>query len=352
MNNISNFKKQILNFPELWKYTNPKEFKNSNDKFIPKNKNLDFQTDKNQIIIYNGSIINIANNLNNYIKIKSKYSIKVKKNTSLDNPIYIKHYINEGDKNLFLNYKLKFEIGKNSNLKIVNQEIFSINQCIKIDFDLLLDNNSNLNLINHSEKPETKQLLNFSAKLNKNAKLAIHPIDINGKLIKNNYFIYLNKQGSECSFNGFSLLNKKEHIDNYIEIYHNSQYTISRLNYNSITKGYSKNILFAKAIIQKDSSNSEAYQKNNNLMLSSTSIIHSNPQLEIYNNDVKCTHGSTTGQIDEEAIFYMKSRGIKDSTAKRILISGFLNDIINTIKINDIKKYFLEKIDCYLEDVN
>ena len=94
-----------------------------------------------------------------------------------------------------------------------------------------------LNLINHSEKPNTKQLLNFSANLNKNAKLAIHPIDINGKLIKNNYFIHLNKQGSECLFNGFSLTDKKEHIDNYIEIYHNNKFTISRLNYKSITKG-------------------------------------------------------------------------------------------------------------------
>ena len=164
--------------------------------------------------------------------------------------------------------------------------------------------------------------------------------------------VYLNEEGSECLFNGFSLIDKKEHVDNYVEIYHNNKHTISRLNYKSITKGYGKNILFAKAIIQKNSSNSEAYQKNNNLMLSPKSIIHSNPQLEIYNNDVKCTHGSTTGQIDDEAIFYMRSRGITEALAKKILISGFLHETINQIELIDIKKYFFKKIDTYLKDVN
>tara|TARA_B100000959_G_C14878385_1_gene581435 strand:+ start:18 stop:1076 length:1059 start_codon:yes stop_codon:yes gene_type:complete len=352
MKTISNIKKTDLNNKELWKYTDFKEFKNSTVKFTPKSKYLNSSINKNEIIIYNGSIIEIAENLKNNIKIISGYKVKIKQNTIFKNPVFIKHFISDGDKNSFLKYKINFEISKNSKVTIINKEIFSINQCINIEFDLLLNDNSNLNLINHSEKPNTKQLLNFSANLNKNAKLTIHPIDINGKLIKNNYFIHLNKEGSECLFNGFSLIDKKEHIDNYIEIYHNNKFTISRLNYKSITKGHGKNILFAKAIIQKDSSNSEAYQKNNNLMLSPTSIIHSNPQLEIYNNDVQCTHGSTTGQLDEDAIFYMRSRGITETQAKRILISGFLNDVINQIELIDIKKYFLKKLDAYLEDVN
>ena len=348
---------------EQWKYTNPKKFTSCTFDFIPNNKTLNIKCNDNELIIHNGIIYlkgdifkqnNILlNNLNkDSSQIQRGISLKIPKNTIIEKPIKIKHIIDNGDRNSFFNYKNFIEVGKNSSVTLINEELFPITHCINITFEVSINDGANLDIINHSEKPDTKQLLNFSANLSRNSKLNIHSIDIKGKLIKNNYFIYLNKEGSECSFNGFNLIDKKDHIDNYVEIYHNSKHTISNLNYKSITSGSSTSILFAKAIIAKHSSDSQAYQKNNNLMLSPKSTIHSNPQLEIYNNDVQCSHGSTTGALDEDQIFYMRTRGISKEEAKKILISSFLNETIDRIDFSNIKNYFFKKIDNYLLNVS
>ena len=113
-----------------------------------------------------------------------------------------------------------------------------------------------------------------------------------------------------------------------------------------------KSILYAKAVIKKNSSNSEAHQKNNNIILSKKSVIHSNPQLEIYNDDVKCSHGSTTGQIDEEAIHYMRTRGINEADAKKLILQSFLNDIVEKISLEDLQDSIKSEIETYLKNVN
>ena len=109
--------------------------------------------------------------------------------------------------------------------------------------------------------------------------------------------------------------------------------------------------MFAKAIIEKMSANSEAYQKNNNLMMSPKSIINANPQLKIYNDDVKCTHSSTTGDLDDEIIYYMATRGIKPNHAKQLMLKGFLDETLNKIEIDYFKLYILNKIDQHLNHV-
>ena len=108
--------------------------------------------------------------------------------------------------------------------------------------------------------------------------------------------------------------------------------------------------MYAKAIIKKNSSFSEAYQKNNNLMLSKKSTIHSNPQLEIYNNDVQCSHGSTTGELDDESIYYMMTRGINKNDAKNLLLKGFYQEILNKISSINIKEYLNKKLDNYFSN--
>ena len=121
-------------------------------------------------------------------------------------------------------------------------------------------------------------------------------------------------------------------------------------NYKIIAEGNAKSILFVKSIIKKDSHHSEAYQKNNNLILSDKSTVHSNPQLEIYNDDVKCSHGSATGQIDDEAIYYMRTRGINEKLAKQLILNSFIDEIIEKISALDIQKNIKHKIKSYLKD--
>ena len=375
---------------EQWKYTNSDIFKNFNLNFNPACKTLKQKCNLNEIIIYNGEVTqcgkNIKNdkiqihniydaldkNINNFKKIfntiapeaqdlyfnynTSNYSggyyLYIPKNLILDYVITIKNIISDGSNEAFSNYRNFIYCDENVKATILNEETFPIHQCINIACETYINKNAQLEIINHSEKPQTKQIYNFSACINENSKLDYHAIDISGNLLKNGYYINLNKPGSECLFNGFNIANNKEHNDNYIQINHNSPHTISNLNYKIISDGNAKSILFVKSIIKKDSHHSEAYQKNNNLILSDKSIVHSNPQLEIYNDDVKCSHGSATGQIDDEAIYYMRTRGINEKSAKQLILNSFLDEIVKKISPLDIQKNIKHKIQNYLKDVS
>ena len=373
---------------EQWKYTNINNFKNFNSIFIPKNNVLQKKCKPYEIIMYNGylykcgsSIENekivisniseaVDNNVNNCKKIFNSilpkkqdvylghntlnhnfgYYIHIPDNLKNDKTIIIKNIIDQGDQSSFLNYRNLVHCGKNVEIKILNEEIFLIDQCINIAFETYINENSNLEIINHCEKPATTQIYNFSASINNNSNLNYHALDISGNLLKNNYYINLNGSGSSCFFNGFNISNNKEHNDNYIQINHNSPHTISNLNYKIIANKISKSILFVKSIINKDSHHSEAYQKNKNLILSDKAIVHANPQLEIYNDDVQCSHGSATGQIDDEAIYYMRTRGINEKLAKELILNSFIDENIEKISDIEIQQKLKLKIKNYLSN--
>ena len=178
------------------------------------------------------------------------------------------------------------------------------------------------------------------------------PIDISGKLIKKNYFISLNEENSSIDYNSLNLLNNNNHIDNFVNVEHLNKHTYSSTNHKNILSGFSKSVFYNKAIINDNASNSEANQKNKNLMLSNKGVVHSNPQLEIYNNDVKCSHGSTTGEIDDEILFYMQSRGLKKTECKKIILYGFANEIINKIKNEKIENIIQKNINEWLNNVS
>ena len=132
---------------------------------------------------------------------------------------------------------------------------------------------------------------------------------------------------------------------------HKNNHTFSSTNHKNILSEKSNGIFYTKAIIQNKSFNSQANQKNNNLMLSDTSVVHSTPQLEIYNYDVKCSHGSTTGEIDDETLFYMQRRGIKKQDCKKIILHGFANQILNHINKSTIKNEIEQKVNLWLNNV-
>ena len=135
-----------------------------------------------------------------------------------------------------------------------------------------------------------------------------------------------------------------------IEINHKNKHTYSQCIQKNILSKNSKAIFYNKSIINKNSANSEANQSNKNIMLSSTATVHSNPQLEIYNNDVKCSHGSTTGQLDSEMLFYLQSRGINLERAKMMLLSGFLNEFVESLNAKKYPNYLMNKINSWLNN--
>ena len=319
----------ILSLADLIKKKNKLYLKNFN-KIIPQ---------ENKFILYNTAYFH-----NGYY-----FDIKKKSNNAY---IFIDNKIKTTSKNNFTNDRLIFNFNKHSKSTIFLNEKNIKDIKNNSVYELYLDDNSTVDFIIHSNQPNATKILNFSANINKNATLNFYTIDISGELIKNNYYITLNKKNSICNFNGVGLLNKKNHIDNYIEINHNKKHTISNLNYNNILNDYSKGVFYAKTTINKECSQVEASQSNKNMLLSKSASIQSNPQLIINNDDVQCSHGSTTGEIDSDALFYMQSRGIKLEQAKKMLLKSFLSKLIDEIKDQKALKIITEQINSWIKNVN
>jgi len=148
--------------------------------------------------------------------------------------------------------------------------------------------------------------------------------------------------------NCLSLSRKSQHIDNSIIVNHNNPHTQSSQIAKSVLFDESTGVFNGRTVVQKDAQKIVAYQSNKNLLLSKSAKMNSNPQLEIYADDVKCSHGSTTGQLDEDALFYFQSRGIPKNEAFILLISGFVAEVMEEIKFAPIRSYINQKINLWI----
>lgn len=162
-------------------------------------------------------------------------------------------------------------------------------------------------------------------------------IDLGGALVRNDLNVVLDGEGGECTLNGLYMGTGRQHVDNHTRIDHVKPYCTSREFYKGVLDGQSRGVFNGKIYIHKFASRTDAYQLNKNLLLSDDAVINTKPQLEIYNNDVKCSHGSTIGQLDRDSLFYLRSRGMDLEAAKSLLTYAFAREIIDRIKIEPIR---------------
>ena len=155
--------------------------------------------------------------------------------------------------------------------------------------------------------------------------------------------VFLNGSDSYCNLNGLYVTANSQHQDNNINIEHAQPNTTSRLAYKGILDGRSKAVFGGTVLVQQNAQKTDAIQSDKNLVLSPNAEVDSKPALFIYADDVKCGHGATAGNIDEETIFYMRSRGLDIETASKMLIYGFAKEVIDTVHNNELKLY-LESI--------
>jgi Fe-S cluster assembly protein SufD len=160
-----------------------------------------------------------------------------------------------------------------------------------------------------------------------------------GNFIRNNSILDMDGENSDAKFNGLYIPKDKEHFDNYILIKHIQPQCTSNQNYKGIMDNQSTAVFLGKVNVARNAQKTNAYQSNRNLLLSKQAKVSSKPQLEIYADDVACSHGSTTGQLDAEAIFFMQSRGISRDNAIRLLLFAFASDILEDIQHDEIKAY-------------
>ena len=173
--------------------------------------------------------------------------------------------------------------------------------------------------------------------LERNGNVSSHSISLGGALVRNDVNVVLDGEGGECTLNGFYMVSGDRHVDNHTRIDHVKPHGTSRQLYKGVLDGRSRGVFNGKIYVHKGAEKTDARQTNNNLLLSLDALIDTKPQLEIYNNDVKCTHGSTIGQLDQDAIFYLRSRGIGVESARRLLTYAFASDVIGRIRIDSVR---------------
>jgi Fe-S cluster assembly protein SufD len=182
----------------------------------------------------------------------------------------------------------------------------------------------------------------------RNANVASHSVLLGGGLVRNNVHPVLSGEGAECLINGLFLGNGQQHLDNYMYVEHTSPHASSRQFYNGILDGHAHGVFHGRIVVHKNAQKTDAKQTNRNLLLSDDAQIDTKPQLEIYADDVKCTHGATIGQIEENALFYLRSRGIEEVTARGMLLAAFAHECVERMNPGPARDHIEQFLEAHL----
>lgn len=164
-------------------------------------------------------------------------------------------------------------------------------------------------------------------------------VSLSGALVRNNLHVWLDAADCTANLYGLYVLNGSQHVDNHTLVDHAQPRSYSNELYKGILDGNSTGVFNGKILVRQDAQQTNAFQSNRNILLSKEASMNTKPQLEIFADDVKCSHGATTGQLDEDMLFYLRARGIGLPEAKKLLMYAFATDIVNQIQIEPVKQY-------------
>ena len=276
-------------------------------------------------------------NLSNF---EDGFFIQVPNNKVLEKPIQIVNITGNKNKMVFSPSRNLIVIGKNSEASIVQnycgiegEQYFN-----SISSEIFIDQNGVLNIYKvELENEDSYHIDKTDILQSRDSQFNHFNFTFGGKLIRNDINTELNDENIECTLNGLYIGNDKQHIDNNTFINHAKPHCTSNELYKGILDDNSRGVFSGKILVERDAQLTNAYQNNNTILLSDDATVDTKPQLEIYADDVKCTHGATVGQLDESAMFYILSRGISKEKAKAILITAFAESVVEGVKIEPLR---------------
>ncbi len=266
------------------------------------------------------------------------FTISVEKNTVLESPIEILFF--STTENNFSQYRNLISVGDNTEVKFVeriqtlNDSTSMVNHFTQIH--CAKNTKVEYNKIQNNT-PESRLIDTVNVYQEQDSTCDINTLIFGGSFTRNNLNFEQNGSNCESNMNGISILDDNQLADNHTFVDHKSAHCRSNEMYKGIYLGHSKGVFNGKIMVRPDAQKIDAFQSNNNLLLSDNSTIDSKPQLEIYADDVKCSHGCTIGQLDEKALFYMRSRGIGIEEAKAVLTYAFASEAIENISVEEVK---------------
>jgi Fe-S cluster assembly protein SufD len=248
--------------------------------------------------------------------------------------------------------RIRIELGKQSQLEIIQHyRVFNAQKCFgNTKIQIQLDEGAKLILhkIQHGIKDNfiiSRESVDQSA----NSNLTVHTHTSDSSFVRNDSIIRVNGSNSETNLFGTYLLKGNEHVDNHTCIDHLASHCLSNELYKGVAGGTATGVFNGKVFVRQDAQKINAFQSNANILTSDFATINSKPELEIYANDVKCSHGSTTGQLDEDAVFYLRARGISEKGAKELLVQAFINDVFSKTENTHVKEILESTIASYFE---
>ena len=269
--------------------------------------------------------------------------ILVAKDAVVEKPVYIVNVSSSIQEAINVYDRLLVIAEKNSQAKIFCINISQNNTSetfVNSQVEVFSDENSSLEYcVLQSENEKSFHINGTHVYQSANSKFACTTIALGGNIHRNKLHIKLDGQNCETHMNGLYIAGGSQLLDNHTAVYHSQPHCNSNQLYKGILGGKAHGVFNGKIMVEKDAQKTNAYQSNKNILLSNDAVINAKPQLEIFADDVKCTHGATTGQMDDDALFYLRARGINENNAKALLNLAFADDVLNKISDDDFRSY-------------
>ncbi|KFE98503.1 Fe-S cluster assembly protein SufD [Chryseobacterium formosense] len=287
---------------------------------------------------------------------KYGFFLKVPKNVVIEKPIHIFYLSQNQEENTFYNTRNLLIVEDGAKVEVIEShhnfdetyvftnsvtEIFTYPNA-KADWHKLQNDNDTSYLVDHT-----------FAKQERDSLTTVNTFSFGGKIVRNNLDFIQNGSNINSFMNGITIIGKDQLVDHHTAVHHNQPNCESYQNYKGIFKDKSHGVFNGKVFVDKIAQKTNAYQQNNNVLLSEGATIDTKPQLEIFADDVKCSHGCTVGQLNEDALFYLRARGISKKEAQALLLFAFANDAMQNIDIEPLKekisKLLTEKLEVNIE---
>ena len=284
----------------------------------------------------------------NTVNTKDGVLITVKENTVIEQPIHIINITKGTD--IVAHPRNLFVAGENSMVKIISSyETEEGSSFTNSATEIMVHKNAMLDYyVLQNESVESVQVNNVHVIQKDNTNFSITTITTDGGLVRNNLKIEVDGKHCETKLYGLYFLRGTQHVDNHTYVDHIDTDCMSEELYKGVMNDQSTGVFNGKVFVHREAQKTNAFQSNKNILMTDEATIYSKPELEIYADDVKCSHGSTTGQFDEEALFYLRARGIDETSARKLLVDAFASDVLNNINIPALKEKVEARVDASL----
>ena len=266
--------------------------------------------------------------------------IHIPKNIQVDKPIQILHFSTGENESLMFQPRNLIVVDENSQVEIIEryQSITNNNILVNSVSEIYVNKKSNVKHYKiQNDKKSSSLIDNTFVSQEHSSSYNLHTFSFGGDLTRNNLNIFQNDQRIESTINGITIIDDEQHVDHNTLIHHKEPNCTSHQDYKGIYGGQSVGVFNGRVLVEKEAQKTNAFQANNNVLISDKASINTKPQLEIFADDVRCSHGCTIGQLDNNALFYLRSRGIPEKEATALMMFGFANKVLTSVQNQEIK---------------